>query len=123
MHIEIDDNMNIKNLQELSKYIPICSDIQILISLSNELLIHIINKDIIAQDASSLFFLIKNQINTLNNSANISNEKGKRYTINPVGRPTYLQSREGIINLSLLIINIIVIAIMYVFLYIGLVIR
>ena len=128
MHIVISDKM-INNLQDLAEYIPTCFDMQELVSLSNELLEHIISKNIMASDASMLFFLIKRQMNTLNNSASLSNsttkgnERVKSLTMNPVGRPTYIHSSEGIVNIGLLALNIIITAIMYGFLFIHLFIK
>ena len=80
------------------------------------------NKNILAADADKLFSLIKTQIYLLNNSRS-NNEKGKRYTINPTNRPTYLHSSEGIVYISLLLINISIIAIMYTFIVIARFIR
>lgn len=122
MHVEISNN-KIINLESLSNYIPTCMSYPILISLLEELHIELaINKNIPADEANRLLDLIKEQLKILNNSS-ISNEKGKKYTLNPVGHPTYLQSREGIIYLSLLILNICIISVMYAFIVIARVIK
>lgn len=121
MHISIS-NMKIVNLKELVTFISSCNDESSLIALSNELADYVFNKNILAVDADKLFSLIKTQIYLLNNSRS-NNEKGKRYTINPTNRPTYLHSSEGIVYISLLLINISIIAIMYTFIVIARFIR
>lgn len=105
-------NKKIINFAELSAFIPSCFDGSILISLSNQLSNHIRNNNIDAIDADNLFSLIKTQLYSLGSSGK-NMEKGKRYTINPTNRPTYLQSREGNIYISLLILNISIITVMF----------
>ena len=118
MHIQVSD-MRIKNYNILSDYIPFCSDIEVLISLSNELSTHIINKDILANDADELFALIKNRLYTLNNNSK-GNLRSKRLALFKEGsRPTTsVSSQEGIIITSLLVLNIIITLFMYTMLFI-----
>lgn len=123
MHIEIFD-MRIKNFAVLKDYIPFCTDIDMLVLLSNELSTHIINKNILAGDANELFSLIKNRMSVLSNDSlrnnSSENVKSKRLALFKEGSfsTTSISNQEGIIFTSLLILNIILTAFMYTMLFI-----
>ena len=119
MNIELSEDKKITNFDALARYIDSCIDTTSLIALSSELQDLVLNNKILASDANDLLNIIKRQIDILKNNTSINNEKGKRYTITPSGRPTYLQSREGIVALGLLVLNICIIVIMYSFLIIA----
>ena len=120
MHINVT-NMEIVNLFEIYSYISSSTDIQELVSLSNDLSTHLQNKDILASDARQILSLIKSQIDIISGKNNGNNKAwNKRLTFLPEGtRPTSsISNQEGIVYISLLVLNILITGFMFVCLFV-----